>query len=102
MTGAVIPFAEPALSAVEVSPVTGQDNTMIDLARILIIIGLVIAFAGVMILVAARFFPWLGNLPGDLRNEGENFRIYFPLATMILISILATILLNIIIRIFRR
>lgn len=74
---------------------------MVDFARVLIIIGLVIAFAGFVILIAVRFFPWLGNLPGDFRYEGENFRIYFPLATMLLISILGSILLNIVIRIFR-
>jgi hypothetical protein len=75
---------------------------MADFGRLLIIIGLVIAFAGVVILVAVRFFPWLGNLPGDFSFEGENFKIYFPFATMLLISILGTILLNIILRIFRR
>ena len=75
---------------------------MSDFARLLIIIGLVITFSGLLILVAIRFFPWLGNLPGDIRIERENFNLYVPLATMILISILATVLLNIILRIFRR
>jgi hypothetical protein len=75
---------------------------MIDFGKLLIIIGLVIAFAGLMILAAVRFFPWLGNLPGDIRIERENFNIYFPLATMILISLLGTILLNIVLRIFRK
>ena len=75
---------------------------MIEFGRLLIIIGLVIAFAGLLILLAVRYFPWLGNLPGDIRYENENVKIYFPLATMILISILASVLLNIIIRIFRR
>lgn len=75
---------------------------MTDFARILIIIGLVIAFAGLLILIAIRFFPWLGNLPGDIRIERENFSIFIPLATMLLISILASIILNIVIRIFRR
>ena len=75
---------------------------MTDFARLLIIIGLVITFSGVLILIAIRFFPWLGNLPGDVRIERENFNLYIPLATMILISILATVLLNIILRIFRR
>jgi Cu/Ag efflux pump CusA len=75
---------------------------MIEFARLLIIIGLTIAFVGGVILLAARFFPWLGNLPGDFRFEGENSRFYFPLATMLLISILGAILLNIVIRIFRR
>ncbi len=75
---------------------------MADFARILIITGLAIAFAGLVLLVALRVFPWLGNLPGDFQIEGRNYRIYFPLATMILISILGTIILNIVIRIFRR
>lgn len=75
---------------------------MTDLGRLLIIIGLVIAFTGLLILIAVRFFPWLGNLPGDIRIETEKSRVYIPLATMILVSILATILLNIVIRLFRR
>lgn len=75
---------------------------MTDLARLLIIIGLVIAFVGLLILVVSRFFPWFGDLPGDIRIETEKSRIYIPLATMILVSIVATILLNIVIRIFRR
>lgn len=75
---------------------------MVEFGRLLIIIGLGIAFAGLVILLAIRYFPWLGNLPGDLRIEGENFGFYFPLATMLLVSILATILLNILVRIFNR
>ena len=74
---------------------------MIDLGRLLVIIGLAITFVGIVILVAVRFFPWLGHLTDDLHLEGDKYRIYFPLATMILISILGTILLNVIIRIFR-
>ncbi len=75
---------------------------MTDFARLLIIIGSVIAFAGVLLLLATRYFPWLGNLPGDIRIETENFKVFVPLATMILVSLLATILLNIVLRIFRR
>ena len=75
---------------------------MTDFARLLIIIGLVIVFAGVLLLIAVRFFPWLGNLPGDIRIERENIKVYIPFATMLLISLLASILLNIVIRIFRR
>ncbi len=75
---------------------------MVEFGRLLLIIGLAIAFCGVVILVATRYLPWLGNLPGDFLIEGENYRIYFPLATMILISILGTILLNVVLRIFRR
>lgn len=75
---------------------------MVEFGRLLLIIGLAVAFCGVVILAATRYFPWLGNLPGDLRFEGENYKIYFPLATMILVSVLGTILLNVVLRIFRR
>lgn len=75
---------------------------MIAFGRLLLIIGLAIALIGGILLVAGRFFPWLGNLPGDIRIEGDNYKIYIPLATMILVSILATILLNIFLRFFRR
>ena len=75
---------------------------MVAFGRILIIIGLAVALAGVLILIAARLFPWLGNLPGDIEYQSENFRLYFPLVTMLLISILGTIILNILIRIFGR
>jgi hypothetical protein len=75
---------------------------MVYFARILIIIGMTLLIAGGVILLAVRYFPWLGNLPGDIRYEGENFKLYFPLATMILLSILATVILNIVVRIFNR
>ena len=75
---------------------------MIAFGRILIIIGVSFILIGGIILIAARYFPWLGNLPGDFSFEGDSFKIYIPFATMILISILGTILLNILVRIFRR
>lgn len=75
---------------------------MVSMGRLLIIIGLVIAMSGTLILLANRFFPWLGNLPGDVSYEGENFKLFIPITTMIFVSILATILLNIVIRIFHR
>lgn len=75
---------------------------MTELARVLIVLGLAITLVGLIILGATRFFPWLGRLPGDFVYEGENFKFYIPLATMILVSVVGTIVLNIVIRIFRR
>jgi hypothetical protein len=75
---------------------------MLAFGRLLLIIGLAIAFIGLVILLSVRYLPWLGNLPGDFRFESENYSVYIPLATMILVTILATILLNILIRIFHR
>jgi hypothetical protein len=75
---------------------------MSDLGRVLVILGLVILVTGILLLVGGRIFPWLGRLPGDIRYEGENFKLFIPITTMILISVVGTIILNIIIRIFRR
>ncbi|MFN2136289.1 MAG: DUF2905 domain-containing protein [Candidatus Promineifilaceae bacterium] len=75
---------------------------MIAFGRFLLVIGLAIAFIGALLLVAGRYFPWLGNLPGDIRFESENAKVYIPLATMLLVSVLGTILLNIVLYFFRR
>ena len=75
---------------------------MIEFGRLLMIIGIIITIAGAALWIAGRYLPWLGSLPGDIRYESDNVRVYFPLATMILISIIGTIILNILVRIFKR
>jgi hypothetical protein len=71
------------------------------LGRSLIVIGGLLVVIGVVILLAPRV-PWLGRLPGDISIERPNFRFYFPLGTSIAVSIILTLLLNLLIRIFRR
>lgn len=75
---------------------------MTEIGRILMIIGIVITIIGAALWLAGRYLPWLGHLPGDIRYESENVRVYLPLATMILISIIGTIILNIIVRLLNR
>jgi uncharacterized membrane protein len=60
---------------------------------ILVIIGLILHFAG-------NSLNWLGRLPGDIRIERENQRIYIPITSMILISIILTLIVNLIRRFF--
>lgn len=53
--------------------------------------------AGLALLVAGVFWPWiqkigLGRLPGDIIIEREDFRLYFPITTMLLVSIVLTII----------
>lgn len=43
----------------------------------------------------------LGNLPGDLVYEGDNVRVYVPIASMIVLSLVLTLLLNLALRWFR-
>lgn len=75
---------------------------MEEIGRLLFTLGLLLAFFGIVLWLGGRFFPQLGNLPGDFRFERGNVKIFFPLATMIIISIVCTIILNIIIRWFNR
>ena len=67
---------------------------MQDLAKLLIISGAVILLAGVVLFFAGRI-PFLGRLPGDITYSSGGFTCYFPLATMILLSILLTLLLQV-------
>ena len=56
------------------------------MSRLLIIFGLVLVVVGVLWPVIAKL--GLGRLPGDLVIERDNFRLYIPLATSLLISLL--------------
>ena len=75
---------------------------MTEMGRVMVYVGLGIAVLGAIFLVAGRVFPWLGNLPGDIRVDGENSKVFIPITSMILISIVGTIVLNVLIRYFRR
>jgi len=69
-------------------------------AKYLIIIGLFIVIMGVLIYFLGDKLNWIGRLPGDIKVEKENLKIFIPLTTMILISILLTIIINLLKKIF--
>ncbi len=61
----------------------------------IIVAGIIIVIIGVLVYFFYDKLNWLGKLPGDIRIERENFRFYFPVVTMVIISIVLTILINI-------
>ncbi|MBA3900425.1 MAG: DUF2905 domain-containing protein [Bacteroidetes bacterium] len=61
--------------------------------KYIILAGITIVFLGIMVYFFGNKFGWFGNLPGDIRYERENVRIYFPITTMILISLILILLL---------
>lgn len=63
--------------------------------KYILVVGLIIVFIGIIIYFFHDYFRWIGRLPGDIRIEKNNFRFYFPLATMIIISLVLTILFHI-------
>ena len=70
---------------------------MRSIALLLLVTGGLIFTVG-LILFFFEKIPWLGNLPGDIHIEGKNFSFHFPLMTCILLSVLITILINIIMK----
>ena len=70
------------------------------LGKYIILAGLAIVVVGIIIYFFSDKLNWIGRLPGDIRVQKDNFRFYFPVTTMILASILLTIIVQIIKRIF--
>jgi hypothetical protein len=67
------------------------------LGRVLLLAGLGLAVVGLLLLVAGRI-PFLGRLPGDFSFGSGNFQVYVPLATSLLISLILTVVLNLLAR----
>jgi hypothetical protein len=68
-------------------------------------VGPALVLAGVAIIVIGLLlwwgaFGWFGRLPGDIRIERETVRVYVPIVSMLVISIVLTLLLNLIRRFF--
>jgi Protein of unknown function (DUF2905) len=69
-----------------------------SLGQLIVALGLILIVVG---LVAMRgWLGWFGHLPGDVRIERENMRVYVPIVSMLLISILFSVLSYVIRRFF--
>ena len=58
----------------------------------IILVGVVLVCVGLLIHFAGDKLRWLGRLPGDIRIEREGFSFYFPITTMIVISVLLNVI----------
>ena len=63
---------------------------MTEVGKLLIAFGLLIAGAGVVLVLAGRL-PWIGRLPGDIHVQRGQWSFYFPLATSIVVSVVLTL-----------
>jgi hypothetical protein len=73
---------------------------MNQLSKYIIVAGILIVLIGVVLYFFPAAFKWFGRLPGDIRIEKDNSGFYFPLVSMILISVIATILINLFRKLF--
>ena len=65
-----------------------------DIGKTLVILGGVLLVVGLVVMLGSKF-SWLGlgHLPGNIRYKGKNTSFYFPLATCIILSVVATLIL---------
>jgi len=65
------------------------------LGKMLLYIGVILVLIGGFFMIMAKL-PWFGRLPGDIIYQREGLTLLFPITTMILVSLVLTILLNLI------
>lgn len=71
------------------------------LGNVLMLIGAGIIVVGALVRFAPGLFGWFGNLPGDINIEGENSRVFIPITSMIVVSIVLTIIVSLFGALFR-
>ena len=64
------------------------------IGRLLLVAGIILTIVGVVLVLGPRI-PLLGRLPGDFQFESGNIRVFLPLGTMLLLSLILTIVLNV-------
>ena len=65
------------------------------MAKSIIVLGAIIMLVGIVWYYFGEKLTFIGNLPGDIRIEKENFKFYFPITTMLIISVLINVLIRI-------
>jgi Protein of unknown function (DUF2905) len=68
------------------------------LGLVLVLVGAAVVVIGLLVWSGA--LSWFGRLPGDFRIERENVKVYFPITSMILISLVLTLLINLLRKLF--
>lgn len=64
--------------------------------NVLMLIGGAVLVIGALVRFAPGLFTWFGNLPGDIRIEGESSRVFIPITSMIVVSLVLTLLVNLV------
>ncbi len=73
----------------------------VRIGNVLIVVGAAVLVVGALVRFTPGLFSWFGNLPGDIRFEGENSRVFIPITSMIVVSIGLTLIVNVLGWVFR-
>ncbi len=71
---------------------------MKEMAKLLMLLGAVLFVSGVLLLLALKSNLPFGKLPGDISYEGKHVKLFAPVTSMIVISVLLTVILNVVSR----
>ena len=70
------------------------------IGKYIVLAGVIIVILGTIVYFLGDKLHWLGRLPGDIRVEKENFKFFFPVTTMIIVSIVLNLVIVLIRKIF--
>jgi uncharacterized membrane protein len=63
------------------------------LGKTVVVLGIVVVVIGLVIWLLGDKLRWLGRLPGDIRMERENVKVFIPITTMILVSVVLSLIM---------
>lgn len=71
---------------------------MMDAGKWLVVAGIALVVIGLLVQTGA--LGWFGRLPGDIRIERPGTRFYFPITSMVIVSVVLSLLVNLLRRLF--
>lgn len=67
----------------------------------LLVIGVGVGVVVLGVLIWTGALSWFGRLPGDIRYQGQSTRVFVPITSMIVVSVVLTIVVNVVARLLR-
>ena len=68
------------------------------MAKTIIYVGVVLVVLGLILTYAPGVVKWFGRLPGDIHIKFNNGSVFIPITSMIILSVLLTVLVNLFLR----
>ncbi|HOR54371.1 MAG TPA: DUF2905 family protein [Synergistales bacterium] len=68
------------------------------MARWLMVAGVVLLLLGAVLHLAPWLLSWFGKLPGDIRYETGRTRVFIPITSMVVVSLVLTLVMNLLSR----
>jgi len=68
------------------------------LAKLFIVGGIVLVAVGLALRFAPGLLTWFGRLPGDISIERDGVRVFIPITSMIIVSLVLTLIVNLLLR----